>query len=1117
MRKSVLLCLISLLSVRLMAQEWYAPDQLYPVEGHHGYLQGFVNIVGGQQLDYPPILQQGKLALMVVPGGKSIEFETDPIPESDDDRVTFVWQASLPKTGSQQRARFDFYINGVKYFTFFRCRNELEKNWMQQKDSTKLIFIATETDAEKNTIFGYHFLSINKRAFPAGKRLTLKISAPDAPISDNYTVYQNHVAPALQVFSLQAVKRIDMALKQPVFLEFNHIGAPENAVVYLDGKKKLETLLHLGMNKIVLWVDTLSSARTAMLELKLDKTWRQAVTLKPVRHFDVYFLPHSHVDIGFTHQQSDVEKLQWRNIAEGIELARKTANYPEGSRYKWNVEVLWAVDGYLKNASSATRDTFFNAVKQGWIGLDALYGSELTGLQRPEELMRITGFANQLEREQGVHINSAMITDVPGYAWGIVPALAENEVKYFSIGPNHMPHKAHGGYQVGLTFEAWGDVPFYWESPSGKNKVLFWMTRHGYSWFHDWLLGKMRYTGGIPILKFLGELDSENYPYDMVQIRYTLGDNGGPDTDMPEFVRTWNETYEYPKFRIATTQEMFQDFEQRYSEKIPTHRGDFTPYWEDGAASSALETATNRNTAEQLVQAETLWSMQNSKGFPAAEFDEAWTNVLLFSEHTWGAFSSKSDPDKPFAMNQWAVKKGFADNAERQSKALIDQSLSKIIPPPSSVRSFLVFNTTSWERTEIARIPEAWKSAGLSVVTADGKVLPTQILSTGEVAFLASKIPPFSAVLFTLQKTVGKGSTTTGASVNQTTLSNEWLTVTLDTTTGAIAGIQHKDQTFNLVDTSDRYGFNQYWYTGANAANPRSSTNTVIRIKETGPLVASFVVSSDAPGAQQFTREIQLTAGVNQLDITNFVDKKKVLEDENLRFSFPFNVPDGQVRVDLAWATMQPETDQLKGANKNFFCAQHFVDISNASDGVTWANLDAPLVETGEMQGQQWMSNTATEPWIKTWQPSKRLFSWVMNNVWFVNYKGYQEGPVSFRYALRPHKAFDSSDAKKFGIGLTQPLILAPTGSGQLGTPSLLTLEGAPSVIVTTLKPLREADGLLLRLFNASDKPATTSLKWGPKKPKKIVLSNQKEKTFAPAKEILELGPWEILTLKANY
>ncbi len=116
----------------------------------------------------------------------------------------------------------------------------------------------------------------------------------------------------------------------------------------------------------------------------------------------------------------------------------------------------------------------------------------------------------------------------------------------------------------------------------------------------------------------------------MVQIRYTLGDNGGPDTDTPEFVKEWNETYEYPKFRIATTSEMFEAFEQKYGDKLPTHRGDFTPYWEDGAASSALETATNRNTAEQLVQAQVLWAMLDGKEFPAAEFDEAWTNVLLF-------------------------------------------------------------------------------------------------------------------------------------------------------------------------------------------------------------------------------------------------------------------------------------------------------------------------------------------------------------------------------------------------------------------------------------------------------------------------------------------------------
>jgi alpha-mannosidase len=811
-----------------------------------------------------------------------------------------------------------------------------------------------------------------------------------------------------------------------------------------------------------------------------------------------------------------VEKLQWRNIEQGIELAKKTANYPEPARYKWNVEVLWAVEGYLQNASPQTRAAFYDAVKKGWIGLDALYGSELTGLQRPEELMQVTSFANKLEREQGIQINSAMITDVPGYAWGIVPALAENEVKYFSIGPNHMPHKPHGGYQVGHTFEAWGDVPFYWEAPSGKNKVLFWMTRHGYSWFHDWLLGKLRNTDGIPILQFLQELENENYPYDLVQIRYTLGDNGGPDTDMPEFVKEWNEEYVYPKFRIATTKEMFEDFEKRYSDKIPTHRGDFTPYWEDGAASSALETALNRNSAEQLVQAQALWAMTGASNFPNKEFDEAWTNIVLFSEHTWGAFSSKSDPDQDFALNQWKVKKGFADNADRQTKVLINKALDALPLPAEEVHAFMVFNTTSWPRSELVKIPASWNAAGFTVYNDKGKALPTQVLSTGELAFYARNIAPFSAMRFNLEPNKGI-KVTDFAKAGKYSLSNEVLTVTIDSTTGSINSIRHKDLSFNLVDSSDAYDFNEYWYSGVDASSLQKSSQPIIEIKENGPLVASLLISSNAPGARHFTREIQLAVGSNRVDISNFVDKQKVLEDENLRFSFPFNVPDGQMRIDLAWTLMQPEKDQLKGANKNFFCAQHFVDISNAKEGVTWANLDAPLVETGEMHGQNWMSDLTTEPWLKTWKPSNRLFSWVMNNVWFVNYKGYQEGPVTFRYAISPHKAFDSAEAKRFGIGLTQPLILVPVGDAQKSIPSMLSLSGDHSVMITSVKPLREGNGLLIRVFNASEKPAKANLKWGRKEPAALFKSNQKEKELAPAKNALELDHWEIMTLKAKF
>ncbi len=170
-------------------------------------------------------------------------------------------------------------------------------------------------------------------------------------------------------------------------------------------------------------------------------------------------------------------------------------------------------------------------------------------------------------------------------------------------------------------------------------------------------------------------------------------------------------------------------------------------------------------------------------------------------------------------------------------------------------------------------------------------------LSTGELAFVAKNIPPFSAARFTLKKKAAKKSKAVGARADGLTLTNEWLTVKLDQATGAIASIRHKDLPFDLVDTTDSLGFNEYWYTGADAANPRSSYHPVIKIKENGPLVASFTVASEAPGANLFTREIQLTAGSNRVDILNLVDKKRVDEDENLRFSFPFQVPDGELAL----------------------------------------------------------------------------------------------------------------------------------------------------------------------------------------------------------------------------
>src|SRR5512138_1091090 len=106
-----------------------------------------------------------------------------------------------------------------------------------------------------------------------------------------------------------------------------------------------------------------------------------------------------------------------------------------------------------------------------------MYLNELTGLCRPEELVRLFDYATRLGRQTGVPIDSAMISDVPGYTWGTVTAMAQAGIKYFSVAPNYFD-------RIGDILVQWENKPFYWVSPSGREKVLVWIPYNGYALSH---------------------------------------------------------------------------------------------------------------------------------------------------------------------------------------------------------------------------------------------------------------------------------------------------------------------------------------------------------------------------------------------------------------------------------------------------------------------------------------------------------------------------------------------------------------------------------------------------------------------------------------------------------
>jgi hypothetical protein len=799
---------------------------------------------------------------------------------------------------------------------------------------------------------------------------------------------------------------------------------------------------------------------------------RRKVDIPGARQWKLYFLPHSHLDIGYTHRQQDVMDLQIRNLEHAIDLADRTRNYSEGARFKWNAEATWAVDGFLaKYQGTETEQRFIDAVKRGDIGLDATLGSILTGISKQEELMHLFDDAHKIARLTGVEINTAMMSDVPGQSWGTVTAMAENGVRYFSSGPNYVPTLGRlGSHGVGLYNLKWGDVPFWWESQAGTHKILYWQTGKGYSMFHGWLMDRLSVCGVEPVWDYLQELEVREYPYSLTYLRYTIhGDNGPPDEDMPDVIRMWNEKYESPSFIIGTTKELFTEMERTYGEYLPVYSGDMTPIWEDGAASTARELAMNRESAERLNQFEILWSMTRpGEDFPSENLLEGWKNVVLFSEHTWGAAASGPEPESTFTRDVWAGKKYYADQASRISGDLMD-NLLKSLGGDGPEKYINVYNTNLWRRSDVVRITDIDLS-GKNLSDRDGTVVPVQKMADGSWIFIAKELEPMSAKPFRIVPATSKSEYTPMADGH--TLDNGRIKLVIDELKGTVKSFTASGSGYEYAA---KEGFNQFLYTGRNGENLQGIDSVVsITIVNDGSVATTLRVESAAPGCRSLISDITLYRDLDRADIVNTIDKLNIYSHENVRFRFPFNFDNPEVAMDLAMSVMHPERDQLVSANKSFYSVQNGISVSDIRHGIYLSTIDAPFVELGSMTADLSRQLPEATGWLNSATVSGDVYSWVMNNRWRTNYKASQEGLVSFRYALM---AFDPQfpDLKRFGSGQAQPLVAVASDRADESVP-IFALKGNNRIILSTIRPSADGKGYLVRLQNAAAHTAWAAL-----------------------------------------
>ncbi|MDD4646340.1 MAG: hypothetical protein PHY99_10180, partial [Bacteroidales bacterium] len=132
-----------------------------------------------------------------------------------------------------------------------------------------------------------------------------------------------------------------------------------------------------------------------------------------------------------------------------------------------------------------------------------------------------------------------------------------------------------------------------------------------------------------------------------------------------------------------------------------------------------------------------------------------------------------------------------------------------------------------------------------------------------------------------------------------------------------------------------------------------------------------------------------------------------------------------------------------------------------------------------------------------------------MNNHWGTNYRQYQEGPVMFRYILRPHQTFNATEASRFATGFSQPLVIRPASGEKYSAP--FTID-SKSVNVIAFKPADDGDGFMATLYNPEKTTAKFTIK--PVSGGKVFMSNTGENKLGELPETVELAGQEVMIVR---
>jgi len=816
-------------------------------------------------------------------------------------------------------------------------------------------------------------------------------------------------------------------------------GGIENVKIRINKdewkKPKIKNIdrLPIGKQVIQLEVPVISTTEPADIQItsSSDKLMLDNIILPKANRWTLYFVQHVHTDIGYTRPQTEILPEHLRFIDYALDFCDLTDNYPDDARFRWTCEVTWPVREYLKRRPPEQIERLIQRIKEGRIEIAGMFlnMSELA----PEAALAASLQPIREIKKHGIPVKTALQNDVNGIGWCLVDYFQDIGLKYVNMGINKT--------RSILPFDK--PTSFWWESPSGK-RVLAYRADHYHVGNHWKIHEGNPVTFEQGILEYLTSLEERKYPFNQIVVQFSgyNTDNSPPSTSACDLVKNWNDKYSWPKLRIATAHEFLEDIEKRYADQLPVYRVAWPDWWTDGFGSAARETAEARITQNNLQISQGLLSMASLLGADInPETNQRLSTIqdalLFYQEHTFGSSESISDPESENSMTQWGEKSSYVWEAVKYEGLMREEAMGLLqtYVRRGKVPTVVVFNTLNWSRSGLVNLfidheilPLNGKYHIVDNITGNKVPMqPEKTRSEGTYwSIWADEVPSMGFRTFSIVQDTGKKShPKPGNTAIKNELENSWYKLTVDPTTGGLKSLYDKQLKTELCDQDTILQVGQFIYERIPDSRDFFPGNfirtglrevTIDNVTE-GSIWTALHISARADGFDESKRmqiEYRLYKTKKMIEIIFQGYKNREEKAEACYVVFPFNLKDAQIVYEGQGGMVIPGKTQLPGSSADWHTVQNYAAIRNGKGQVIINSPQIPLVQFGDINLSKWQYKAEIK--------KPHIYSWVMNNYWFTNFRAYQEGGFHWQYYLTSTKDSGNEVATRSGWNTSMPM-----------------------------------------------------------------------------------------------